>query len=608
MENNKYLQLIEDAKLKNKLNETATEELQRWLIDSQFKKYQNELKKLIDENKWEILMDSFYTTVIFGTGGIRGIMAPGTNRINDYTIGIASQTFANYLLKFKKNIANRGIVIAYDSRNNSKDFAELTSSVLAANNIPVLIFSFYRPTPELSFAIRELKAAGGIMVTASHNPPQFNGYKVYREDGVQVLPDNATKIEKEFKKIKEIKKIPFEQGIKKGIIKYISEEIDNKFLEQAKKISLFPKRNIKIVYSPLHGVGSQSVLPVLKAVGFSDIVTVDEQMTIDGNFPTVPNNFPQPEFPIVYDKAIKIAKKVKADLILLSDPDADRLGMAIPDDKNGWLPLNGNQGAVLMLYFILEILKKQKKLPKKGVVIKTSVTTELFRDIAEGYKKETIGDLLVGFKFIGERIEKLPVEKSFIFAAEESIGYLYGNSYRDKGSENAAVVASEMVAYCKHNNTTPLQLLNKIYKKYGYYSERLYYELIEGVGAFDKMTEAMELIRKKLPVRISGKKVLKVIDRLTGEVIDPATGKILEKRDWDKGDMLTFIFSPDERTVIHLRPSGTEPKVKYYTNIKIDLKKSSKKEADKHAKKLEKGIVSIFSQIVKNAKINVWNQ
>lgn len=608
MENNSYLNLIDIAAKENKLNKTAANELKKWLEGAQFVKYHEELKKAINENKWDVLMDSFYTMVIFGTGGIRGTMGAGTNRINDYTIGLASQSLASYLLKYKKNFINKGVVIAYDTRNNSKDFAELTASVLAANNIPVYIFSYYRPTPELSFAVRELKAIGGIIVTASHNPPQFNGYKVYREDGVQVLPDEGLKIEQEFKNINEIKKIDFKDGLKKGIIKYISDEIDKKFLEQAKKISLFPKRNIKIVYSPLHGVGSQSVLPVLKAVGFNDIELVEEQMTIDGNFSTVPNFFPQPEFPIVYDKAIEIAKKTKADLILLSDPDADRLGMAIPDDKGGWIPLNGNQGAVLMLSFILENLKMHGKISKNGVVIKTSVTTELFRDIAEDYEVETIGDLLVGFKFVGDRIEKLVQEKVFIFAAEESIGYLYGDSYRDKGSENAAVVASEMTAYCKDRGISPLVFLNEIYEKYGYYSERLYYELIEGIGAFDQMTEAMKTIRKKLPVEISGEKVLKVIDRATGEVIDPVTGKIVEKRNWDKGDMLTFVFTLDERTVIHLRPSGTEPKVKYYTNVKGDLKKLSKEEISDHAKKLEKGIVSIFSEIIKNTKINVWDK
>ncbi len=608
MENNDYLDLINIAIKENKINKTAANELKKWLTDSQFVKYQEELKKAISENKWDVLMDSFYTMVIFGTGGIRGAMGAGTNRINDYTIGLASQSLANYLLKYKKEFAKKGIVIAYDTRNNSKDFAELTASVLAANKIPVFIFSYYRPTPELSFAVRELKAIGGIIVTASHNPPQFNGYKVYREDGVQVLPDEGLKIEQEFKDIKEIKKIDFKEGIKKGIIKYISEEIDKKFLEQAKKISLFPKRNIKIVYSPLHGVGSQSVLPVLEAVGFKNIELVKEQMSIDGNFPTVPNYFPQPEFPIVYDKAIEVAKRTKADLILLSDPDADRLGMAIPDDNGGWLPLNGNQGAVLMLYFILKTLKEKGKLLPRSVVIKTSVTTELYRDIAEGYGVEVIGDLLVGFKFIGDRIEKLPSDKTFIFAAEESIGYLYGNSYRDKGSENAAVIASEMIAYCKNIATTPLKLLNNIYEQYGYYGERLYYELIEGIGAFDQMTEAMKIIRKKLPIEISGEKVIKVIDRLTGEVVDPVTGKVLEIRNWDKGDMLTFVFSPDERTVIHLRPSGTEPKVKYYTNVKGNLEKISKQEIDIRAKKLEKGIVSIFSKIVKEINIDVWNK
>jgi phosphomannomutase len=594
--------ILQEAVKGKELSPQVAKEIARWLADAELKKYKKRIENLISEKKWDILMDAFYKFVIFGTGGIRGVMDAGINRVNDFTIGLASQAFANYLNKFKKASLKNGVIIAYDTRNNSKDFAELTASVLAANNIPVHIFSYYRPTPELSFAIREMKAVGGIIVTASHNPPQFNGYKLYREDGVQTLPNEAIKIEKEFKKIKKIKKISFNAGKDQGLIKYIPKRIDEKFLAQAKKLSLFSKRNIRIVYSPLHGVGSQSVLPVLKTLGFKNIDVVKEQMTIDGNFSTVPNFFPQPEFPIVYDKAIKLAKKVKADIILLSDPDADRLGMAIPDDKNGWIPLNGNQGAILMLNFILESLKKSGKLSKHGVVIKTSVTTELMRDIAEKYGIEVIGDLLVGFKFIGDRIEKLPPKKTFIFAAEESIGYLYGNSYRDKGSENAAVIASEMTAYCKQLKTTPLKLLNNIYQEYGFYSERLFYQEIKGMGAFDQMTNAMKALRKKLPREISGKKVLKIIDRLSGEVIDPSTGKIVEKRNWDKGDMLTFIFTPDERTVIHLRPSGTEPKVKYYTNVKGDLSSISKEKIQKESAILEKGIVSLFGKILKETK------
>jgi phosphomannomutase len=600
-----YLGIILSAKNEGKINERIATEITRWLTDKQFEKYAEELKRLIQDKQWEKLVDSFYTTVIFGTGGIRGIMAPGINRINDFTIGSASQALAQYLLKHKGSIAGQGVVIAYDSRHNSKNFAELTATILAANGIPAFIFSFYRPTPELSFAVRELKSAAGIVVTASHNPPEFNGYKVYREDGVQVLPDEAKKMEAEFKSLREIKKITFQEGLDQGLIKYIPDEIDQKFLVQASKISLISERNIKIVYSPLHGVGSQSVLPVLKSLGFENIIPVEEQMTIDGDFPTVPNHFPQPEFPIVYNLAIELAKKEKADLILLSDPDADRLGVAIPDDNGGWRPLNGNQAAILMLYYLLTRMKELNRLPEHGVVIKTSVTTELLRDLAESFGVEAVGDLLVGFKFIGDRIEHMSPEKKFIFAAEESIGYLCGDSYRDKGAENAAVVASEMTVYCKNNNLTPAKLLEKIYQEFGYYSELLHYQLIEGIGAFEKMTLSMKKLRENLPQEIGGEKILKIIDRLTGQVLDAQTGVVLETRDWDRGDMLTFVFSEDERTVIHLRPSGTEPKVKYYTNVKGNLNVETKESINERSKRLEKGIVQIFTEITDKTEVQI---
>ncbi len=590
-----------------KLNQTAYDEIVRWLTDVEFKEFVPKLTEEINSNHWEQLMDKFYRTVLFGTGGIRGVMDIGTNRINNYTIRWASQAYSQYLLKYKSSQINQGVALAYDSRHNSDELIRETAKVLAANGIPVHMFNYYRATPELSFTIRHLKCIGGIVLTASHNPPEFNGYKVYDENGVQVLPDVGLLIEHEFQSVQKINKIDLEEAVEKGQIKYIGEDVDKAFAEAAKAASTFSGRNVKIIYSPMHGVGSQSVLPVLKELGFNDIAVVEEQMSLDGDFPNVDGQFPNPEFPKVYRQAIELAKSQKGDIVLLSDPDADRLGMAIPDRSGNWTPLNGNQGAVLMTYFLLENLKKTNRMPQNPVIVKTSVTTDLFRDIGEDFGAEVIGDLLVGFKFIGDRIQHLPENKNFIFAAEESVGYLFGNAYRDKGAETPAIIAAEMAAYCKESNITPIELLESIYQKYGFYAERLYYRLIEGFGALEQMNLAMKKLRENLPKEIAGRKVVRVLDRLTGELRNGQTGELIETRNWDKGDMLSFFFTENERNVVHARPSGTEPKMKYYTAVKGNLAETTKDELNKQAEAIEIDIANKFEDILSTIKVDVFN-
>ena len=590
-----------------KLNQTAYDEIVRWLTDEEFKEFVPKLTEEINSNHWEQLMDKFYRTVLFGTGGIRGVMDIGTNRINNYTIRWASQAYSQYLLKYKSNQINQGVALAYDSRHNSDELIRETAKVLAANGIPVHMFNYYRATPELSFTIRHLKCIGGIVLTASHNPPEFNGYKVYDENGVQVLPDVGLLIEHEFQSVQKINKIDLKEAVKNGQIKYIGEDVDKAFAEAAKAASTFSGRNVKIIYSPMHGVGSQSVLPVLKELGFNDIAVVEEQMSLDGDFPNVDGQFPNPEFPKVYRQAIELAKSQKGDIVLLSDPDADRLGMAIPDRSGNWTPLNGNQGAVLMTYFLLENLKKTNRMPQNPVIVKTSVTTDLFRDIGEDFGTEVIGDLLVGFKFIGDRIQHLPDTKNFIFAAEESVGYLFGNAYRDKGAETPAIIAAEMAAYCKEANITPMELLESIYQKYGFYAERLYYRLIEGFGALEQMNIAMKKLRENLPKEIAGRKVVRVLDRLTGELRNGQTGELIETRNWDKGDMLSFFFTENERNVVHARPSGTEPKMKYYTAVKGNLNETTKNELNKQAEAIEIDIANKFEDILSTIKVDVFN-
>jgi len=599
--------ILADALAEGKLNKTAFNEIVKWLTEDEFEEFAPELEGKIKGGEWEFLMDAFYRILIFGTGGIRGVMDIGTNRINSYMIRWASQAYAQYILKYKKDIASRGVALAYDSRRNSRKFTEETARVLAANGIPVHMYDYYRATPQLSFTVRELGCVGGIVLTASHNPPEFNGYKVYDENGIQVLPEVGAQIEEEFQKVKRIEKIDFQGALSRGLVSYIPTELDEKFANAAKKASVYGGRSAKIIFSPLHGVGSQSVLPVLRALGFKDIKLVEEQMSLDGEFPNVEGHFPNPEFAVVYKEAIVLAKKEQADIILVSDPDADRLGMAIPDKEGNWLPLSGNQGAVLMAYFILKARREAGTMPENPVIVKTSVTTELFRDIGEDFGAEVIGDLLVGFKFIGDRIEHLPDDKNFLFAAEESVGYLANDAYRDKGAETPAIIAAEMASYCKDNGMLAYELLESIYEKYGYYAERLFYRVIEGFGSFDQMNLAMQGLRENLPKEIGGRKVLKVLDRLTGEVKDGQTGEILEVRNWDRGDMLSFFFTEDERTVIHARPSGTEPKMKYYSIVKGSLRDKTKEQLMAEAEELERGIVDIFDSILAGIKVNIFS-
>jgi phosphoglucomutase len=595
-----------NALTEKKLNKTAYEEIVRWMTEREFEEFVPTLTQKINGGEWEALMDMFYRVVLFGTGGIRGVMDIGTNRINNYTVRWASQAYAQYLRKYQGDLSEKGIAIAYDSRLHSDEFMKETSRVLAANNIPVYIFKYYRATPELSFAVRYLKLAGGIVITASHNPPEFNGYKVYDAKGVQVLPEAGQQIEAEFKTVKEIKKMSFDEVLASGKVRYINDDVDAAFVAAAKKISVYPGRDLSIVFSPLHGVGSQSVLPILQDIGFKNIAVVEEQMSLDGNFPNVKDHFPNPELPAVYEKPIELAKRIDANIIIVSDPDADRIGMAVPDSSGDWICLNGNQSAVLMTYFYMNALHEAGTMPDKPVVIKTSVTSELVRDAAESFGAEVIGDLLVGFKFIGDRLEHLPKNKHFIMGCEESCGYLFGDAYRDKGAETPAIVVAEMAAWCKKQKITIPELLEHIYQKYGYYAERLYYRLIEDLGAFDRMNLAMKELRKNLPKEIGGKRVIKIIDRLTGEVRDGQTSALIETRNWDRGDMLSFFFTEDERSSLHVRPSGTEPKMKYYAAIKGDLQNSTKQRTDQEAETIEKAAVKIFEDILLKVKIGVF--
>lgn len=593
-----YEAALNEAKIRGEISLASLINIKKWLSNEEYREYQNEILDLIQKGRFKELNDSFYTIIPFGTGGRRGTCGVGTNRINLRTIGESAQGLSQYILKQDEFNQKKGVVIAYDTRNNSKLFAEETAKVLTANGIKTYLFSSYRSTPELSFAVRELKAIAGIVISASHNPPGDNGFKVYWKDGGQIVPPHDENIIKEVNKVIKIKTIGLAEAKRKGLLEYLGEEIDNKYQNKVIGLSLCSSRSARIVYSPLHGAGSTSVIPVLKKLGF-DLHLVEEQMKPDGNFPNVKDNIPNPEVPEALELAIKKAKKIDADLALVSDPDADRLGVAIKkktlEGKEEWIALNGNQIGALMTHFILSQLKEQDKLPKKGLIAKTIVTTDLIDRIAEDFKVEVKGDLLVGFKYIAELIENLEPEKEFIFGVEESHGYLRGTFVRDKDAAIAAVLIAELASYLKDQGKTIYEQLNELYKKYGYYHEALYYMILEGASGREKIEKIMQGFRKYPPKKIGGLEVVEVRERILRLLIDPNTKK--EIRD---GEVVVFFLTKDGSWRVTVRPSGTEPKMKFYVAIKKDVDRNIndtdleqiKIKTDKVANKLIEDIVA----------------
>ncbi len=509
----------------------------------------NELKNMTDEQK----EDSFYRHLEFGTGGLRGVIGAGTNRMNIYTVAKASQGIANYLNKYFKEPS---IAVSYDSRMKSDLFAKTASGVFAANGIKVYIYTELMPTPCLSFAARNLKCSAGIMITASHNPAKYNGYKVYNNDGCQITTVVADEILSEIEKIDifaDVKKTDFDTALKYGDIEYISEDVYTEFTKQVKSQSVLfgdkIDRNVSIVYTPLNGTGLKPVLRVLKESGFNNITVVKEQENPDGNFPTC--TYPNPEIKEALDLGIQYAKKTNAELLLATDPDCDRVGIALKENEEYKL-ITGNEVGILLLDYICSQRVKHNKMPQCPVAVKTIVTIDLAEKIAENYGVE-IKNVLTGFKFIGEQIgflEQNGEEDRYIFGFEESYGYLSGSYVRDKDAVNASFLICEMFAYHKTNGITLMQKLNEIYQKYGYLKNELYSYEFPGSTGFNKMQQLMQDLRNG---KVSFENTEKVLDYNTG--IDGLP----------KSNVLKFIFKNGNSFVI--RPSGTEPKIKIYISI-----------------------------------------
>jgi len=565
------------------LLETATAKAQHWLNSNIDDASKEQVKKLLSSPDQKELIDSFYKDLEFGTGGLRGIMGVGANCMNQYTVGAATQGLANYLIKSfpSKQIQ---VVIAYDSRNNSKYFAQVTANVFSANGIIVHLFSDLRPTPLLSFAIRHLKCESGVVVTASHNPKEYNGYKAYWNDGAQLVPPHDKNVITEVAAITSFDQIKFTADTSK--IKSVSSEVEEAYYKEVinripRKESIQKQKGISLVYTSLHGAGITMVPECLKRLGFENLNIVQEQKTPDGNFPTVQS--PNPEEKSAMQLALTLATKLNAELVMATDPDTDRVGLGIKNDKNEFFLLNGNQAFSLMMWFILKNLKEKKD----AYIAKTIVTTELVDDMARNLGVECY-NTLTGFKYIAELMGELEGKKKFIAAGEESYGYMVGDFVRDKDAVSACAFFAAMAAAAKDDGQTLYDWLIQMYIENGFYKEGLINLVRKGADGEQQIKAMMEKFRNDPPQTLAGEKIVRLLDYKTSLEKELSTGKS-KPITLPKSDVLQFYT--DQGSKISVRPSGTEPKIKFYVSIKSKL--GSAADFEKVNAELDKKIADI---------------
>ena len=548
----------------NNIDPIIIERAKGWLTDLYDAETQKQVKEMLDNNPEE-LVESFYRNLEFGTGGLRGIMGAGTNRMNIYTVAMATQGFANYIKKMNPDRNDLSIAISYDGRNNSPAFANITADVMSANGIKVYIFDCLRPTPELSFAVRELKCQAGVMVTASHNPKEYNGYKAYWNDGGQLVSPHDKNVIAEVEKISDPSMVNFKRNA--DLITVLGEDFDKIYLDKVLGLSLSldlikKHKDLRIVYTPIHGTGRRLVPEILKMKGFENIYTVEEQMIVDGNFPTVKS--PNPEEPAAMALAVKKAQEVNADLVMATDPDADRVGIAIKDDKGEFVLLNGNQTASIFVYYLLTRWNELGKLTGKEYIVKTIVTTELLFEIAKKYDVKRY-DVLTGFKYIADKILELEGKAQFIGGGEESYGYLAGDFVRDKDAVIATSMVAEAAAWAAEKGKTLYQVLNDIYQEFGLYKEKLVSLTKKGISGTEEIKALMAKFRTTPPTEIAGERVVEVRDYKVSEAKNIVTGKV-SAINLPKSDVLQFFTENGSK--ITIRPSGTEPKIKFYFSMK----------------------------------------
>lgn len=593
-----YIEIVEKAVSQGELSPEASTSIIRWLTDIQFSEFVPEIEGLLTAQNWHELEDAFYTRIAVGTGGIRGPIGVGPNRINKRTIAEASQALSQFIKDFGDEAINKGVVVGHEVRKFSREFATLSCEVFAGNGIKSYLMDHYRSTPELSFAVRFLGTTAGVQITASHNPRTDNGFKFYWSDGGQVVPPLDTKFMELVKTVSNIEKMSIEKAMQQGLVESVGPRVDQEYFKQISGLSLVKNRSAKIVFSPIHGAGLTNVLPVLEHEGF-DITVVPEQEQPDENFPTAHGDLINPEYREVMELPIRLGEKLGADVVINSDPDADRIGVAAKYNLAGneLKFMTGNEVGEVLVYFILSQLKQQGKLSKDGVVLETFVTSTLISDIARSFEVKVHDDLLVGFKFIGEIIEKLENKEDFLFAAEESLGYLRGTFVRDKDAAIAALTLAELVSWLKDQGRSLVDYQNEIYKKYGYYKNVLHSVELKGKSGKENISKIMQALRANCPRSLGGVDIIKVIDRL-----DPEMRKSENYKVGKTGDQLTFILSEDEKWQVTARPSGTEPKIKYYIQtygkVDGDLDKV-RNEVDAIASRMATEIVEFGEAVIK---------
>lgn len=545
----------------------VTAKAEKWLTPAFDAETQAEVRRMLENQDKTELIESFYKDLEFGTGGLRGIMGAGSNRMNIYTVGLATQGLANYLNKCFAGRDQISVVVGHDCRNNSRKFAEISADIFSANGIKVYLFDDLRPTPEVSFAIRHLGCQSGINITASHNPREYNGYKAYWDDGAQVLAPHDTAIIDEVNKVT-VDDIKFNGN--KNLIQIIGEDVDKVYLEKVHSISIDPEvikrqKDLSIVYTPLHGAGRALIPASLKLWGFENVHCVEAQMVKDGNFPTVVS--PNPENAEALTLAINLAKEIDADIVMASDPDADRVGMACKDDKGEWVLINGNQTCLLFLYYIIKNRLATGKMKPGDFIVKTIVTTELIKAVADKNKVEML-DCYTGFKWIAREIRLREGKQQYIGGGEESYGFLAEDFVRDKDAVSACSLLAEICAWAKDQGKTLYDILMGIYVEYGFSKETTVNVVKPGKSGAEEIKAMMENFRANPPKEIGGSKVCVVKDYKTLKMTD-AAGHVSELKMPETSNVLQYFT--EDGTKISVRPSGTEPKIKFYIEVKGEM-------------------------------------
>ncbi len=560
------LRLLDLLREAGEIDETTHANAHRWLTEPEYKAYRDDVAAMLRPTA---LIDAFYTTIPFGTGGRRGTVGVGTNRMNERTIAESAQGLAQYILDAdpKGALAKRGVVIAYDVRTHSKKFSEIAASVLSAAGVRVYLFDGPRSTPELSFAIRHLKCASGVVITASHNPPTDNGFKAYWSDGGQVVAPHDKGILDRVMAVTAIRKMPLAKAKTAGLVRLVGKEIDDAYLARfPKDLWLADERAVKIVYTPLHGTGVTIIPAALRAMGFSDVMMPREQTRMDGGFPTVPKNYPNPEEPAAMGEAVRLATKIRADIVLATDPDADRLGAFAPDANGEFRYVTGNQMGAALCHFTLTCLRERKAMPKKPFVLTTLVSTQLVRAICERFRVRVTDDLLVGFKFMADILREAEAKgehENFVYGFEESIGFLRGTFVRDKDSAAAAVTCAQMMARLVAEGRTFWDYLDQLAVEFGFFAEDQFSVFLHGADGMNRMGRIMATLRTSPPREVAGLRVHRVIDRKTNTSRDTTTGAVKKIKGFT-GDVVQLWFDDAGKTRLTVRPSGTEPKIKHY--------------------------------------------